>query len=169
MQTNFLTSWKVCNLQRLSLEEKDRFLFHIYRKQETKVTFVNRRELIARPFVPSAQFSSFMSFCHSRGTSFRPPSFTNSLCAQNPFSPSLEFSLTLGPPQTLPCLYCFLRPQARYSLWSRKKRRFYYENATSALLRCTRTILPEWSNSMFNFIIRVLYKFFNYCENLKNQ
>lgn len=56
----------ICNVL---LEEKDRFFSPIYRKQETKVTFVNHSELIARPFVPSAQFSSFVPFCHSRGTS----------------------------------------------------------------------------------------------------
>lgn len=87
MRTIFLQIMKnvICNL---SLEKKDRFLFPIYRKQETKVTFVNRSELIARPFVPSAQFSSFVPFCHSRGTSFAPSFF-------HQFSPCAGYLLSL--------------------------------------------------------------------------
>lgn len=159
MRTIFLQIMKnvICNL---SLEKKDRFLFPIYRKQETKVTFVNRSELIARPFVPSVQFSSFVPFCHSRGTSFVPSFFHQfSPCAGCLLSLVQDFASSRSPPQTLPCLYCFLRPQARYSLRSRKKRQFFSGNAMSTLLRFTRTILPVWSSNILNFIIYVFYNF----------
>jgi hypothetical protein len=73
------------DVREVLLGERDRFLLRIYRQQETKVTFVNRSELIARPFVPSAQFSPFVLSRHSRGTSFRHSS---------PTCPSEEVSLS---------------------------------------------------------------------------
>jgi len=81
-------------LRGVLLGERNRFLLRIYRQQETKVTFVNRSELIARPFVPSAQFSPFVPSRHSRGTSFRRPSPT---CLSVRRDLSLSLSLSLSP------------------------------------------------------------------------
>lgn len=136
----------ICNV---SLEEKDRFLFPIYRKQETKVTFVNRSELIARPFVPSAQFSSFVPCCHSLAAhSFiflllpilsvhKILFLLHSSSSQHSVHPRHYRVFTV---------FCVRRLVILYG--RERNGSFTPGTATSALLRSTRIILPEWSSSM---------------------
>jgi len=130
---------KICNLQHLVSGEGSFPLSD--QKQKTKVTFVNRSKLIARPFVPSAQFSSFVPFCHSRGTSFYRPSSTNFLTESFLFF-ARDFPSSQSTPDITVSLLFFASAGSLFSTVAKEMAVLLQENATSALLRCTWTILP---------------------------
>jgi len=114
----FYRSWRsvICNI---SLVEKDRFLFPIKSKKPKSRSSTAASWLL----VPLCPRPSFLPLCLSTTLAAHPSIvLLPPILSQNPFSFSLGISPALSPPQTLPCLYCFLRPQARYSLRSRKKR-----------------------------------------------
>lgn len=147
----------------VSLEEKDRFLLFfpltpfpplsplLIESKKPKSRSSTASELIARPFVPSRP--SFLPLCFTVSLTGHPFTVLLPLCALPPLLRSELFILlplsvslslvTLGPPPTLPHLYCFFAPCRLVILDGRERNGGSFvpptrRNATSALSRLTR-------------------------------